>query len=324
MENEEICCEYGCDCCSPEQNRAMQFEQLFKLIVSIVLFIAGYIIVEYTTLPNFIYLICFGISYLLVGFSIVRNALEGIINGRIFNEHLMMTIASLGAFVLKEYSEGCAVVILYTIGEMLQSRAVAKSRGNVLSAIGDDNAVISRNSSSDQFITKFARIYTPIVCAIAILIVAIPPLFMHESLNEWVRRGLSALVISCPCAIVVSVPLCFFGGIVACSKNGIYVADSSCIERLKNYTADITSQKAKSDGIIIEDISKEKIATGAKIARRTIRLAMENIAISVLIKIVILVLDVFLAKEIPMWLAAFSDIGICLLAILNSLRALKK
>lgn len=312
-----------CECCiSPEQLRAMWRELIIKLVVAIVLLITGWAISEYTTLPYYTYLICFGISYILVGFDIVRDAIVGILEGNIFNENLLMTIASLGAFAIKEYSEGCAVVILYTIGEMLQVKALDKSRTQLVESIGENHQPIQ--STSEKFITRFARVYTPIVCIIALAIVLIPPLFMHGVWNEWIHRGLSALVVSCPCAIVVSVPLCFFGGIGACSKNGIYMADSICIEKMRKYDDATSEENVVNDGIVINDFSSEKVAIGKKIAKKTMRLAYENIIISIGVKLIILVMSVFLSKEIPMWLAAFGDVGICLIAILNSLRALKK
>ena len=81
-------------------------------------------------------------------------------------------------------------------------------------------------SHTEKFITRFARIYTPIVCGIALALVLIPPLFFGGDWHEWIYRGLSALVVSCPCAIVISVPLSFFGGLSTCSREGILVKGS--------------------------------------------------------------------------------------------------
>lgn len=300
----------------------MWTEMIIKLVASIVLFFAGWGVSEFTSLPSFVYLLCFGISYILVGFDIVRDAIYNITNGYIFNENLLIVIASIGAFAIKEYSEGCAVVILYTIGEMLQFRAIDKSRNQLVQTTGEDHQPIQ--SSSEKFIGRFAKVYTPIVCIISLVIILIPPLLMNGEWNEWLHRGLSALVLSCPCAIVVSVPLCFFGGIGACSKIGVFMSDSICIERLKDYKDNASEETAKNDGIIFDTFSKEKLIQSKKIAKRTMRIAMENIVVSIAVKVVILVLSVFLSREVPMWLAAFSDVGICLLAILNSLRTMKK
>jgi Zn2+/Cd2+-exporting ATPase len=241
-----------------------------------------------------------------------------------------MTIASLGAFVVGEYREGCMVVFLFTIGEFLQGLALDKSRKsikNMLEAkvevvniidgekekaispeevkigdlmiirpgekldidgvitngtsqfdmksltgetipvtkgVGDSvlagsvsldgtvtvkaekeykDSTVSRildmleksqdkKSHAQKFITRFARIYTPIVCLIAVLIMVVPPLFFNGQWHEWLYRGLSALVVSCPCALVISIPLSFFAGIGACSREGILVKGGNYLEIL--------------------------------------------------------------------------------------------
>jgi Cd2+/Zn2+-exporting ATPase len=89
-----------------------------------------------------------------------------------------------------------------------------------------------KKSNAEHFITRFARIYTPIVCLIALLIILIPPLFLHGEWKEWIYRGLSILVVSCPCALVISIPLSFFSGIGACSKEGILVKGGNYLELL--------------------------------------------------------------------------------------------
>lgn len=285
---------------------------------------------QYPQIPEYISLLSFGLSYIIVGFSIIREAVEGIIKGNIFNENFLMAIASIGAFAIKEYSEGCAVVLLYTIGEFLQGMAVAKSRGSIRNmleqkpeavnvlrngetvevspeevevgeliivkpgekiyldgvitegtaevdmaeltgesipvsmspgeqvlsgSVNIDGALTVRvekpysestvskimsmlesaqdkKSHAEKFITRFAKIYTPVVCVIALGIMLIPPLFMHGSWSEWIYRGLSALVVSCPCAIVISVPLSFFGGLGTCSREGVLVKGGNHLEVL--------------------------------------------------------------------------------------------
>lgn len=285
---------------------------------------------QYPQISEYISLLSFGLSYIIVGFSIIREAVEGIIKGNIFNENFLMAIASIGAFAIKEYSEGCAVVLLYTIGEFLQGMAVAKSRGSIRNmleqkpeavnvlrngetvevspeevevgeliivkpgekiyldgvitegtaevdmaeltgesipvsmspgeqvlsgSVNIDGALTVRvekpysestvskimsmlesaqdkKSHAEKFITRFAKIYTPVVCVIALGIMLIPPLFMHGSWSEWIYRGLSALVVSCPCAIVISVPLSFFGGLGTCSREGVLVKGGNHLEVL--------------------------------------------------------------------------------------------
>ena len=322
----------GCGCGHNHEHggEVNKGEFAFKVICGGILLVIGYILEEFTDINSYIPLICFAISYLLVGFNIIKEAVEGVIHGNIFNENLLMGIASIGAFAIGEYIEGCAVVLLYTIGEFLQDLAVGKSRksisdmiemkpqsvtvirngknvevkpedvkvgeefivnpgqkidldgvivkGNaevdmaaltgesvpvsmmpgsevlsgsvnldgmliikatkpysestvsrILAMIEDSNG---KKSNAEKFISRFARIYTPIVCLIALLIIVVPPLFFHGEWSEWIYRGLSALVVSCPCAIVISIPLGFFSGLGACSKQGILIKGSNYLEML--------------------------------------------------------------------------------------------
>lgn len=336
--HDECCCEHNHEhTCSCEHNHEdiNKGQFLFKLIGGGFFLIAGYILNEVAEkgkidLPDFSFLVCFMLSYLIVGFDIIKEAVEGVMHKDIFNENLLMTIASLGAFAVGEYSEGCMVVFLFTIGEFLQGLALDKSRKsikNMLEAkvevvniidgekekaispeevkigdlmiirpgekldidgvitngtsqfdmksltgetipvtkgVGDSvlagsvsldgtvtvkaekeykDSTVSRildmleksqdkKSHAQKFITRFARIYTPIVCLIAVLIMVVPPLFFNGQWREWLYRGLSALVVSCPCALVISIPLSFFAGIGACSREGILVKGGNYLEIL--------------------------------------------------------------------------------------------
>lgn len=323
-------CDCGCGHDHTHEHQSNKTEEVVKIIIAAVLFVAGYLLKEFTAFPEYAHLLCFGVSYLLVGFNIVRDAIESIMHGHVFNENFLMTVASLGAFAIKEYSEGCAVMLLFSIGEMLQNAAVAKSRRSITDMlekkpdmvnvivdgkevctvpedikVGDtiivkpgekihlDGVIIEgtaevdmkdltgesipatksvgdevlggsisidapltirvskiysqstvarimnmlehqdeKKSEAEKFITRFARIYTPAVCLLALLIVLIPPIFFHGEWREWLHRGLSALVVSCPCAIVISVPLCFFSGIGVCSRHGMLVKGGNYLEQL--------------------------------------------------------------------------------------------
>lgn len=360
-----VCAEEACSCghnheehchchddscgCGHDHSAEVDKKQFwFKVGFGGFMFVLGYIFTELVSVNEYIPLICFGISYIVVGFDIVKEAVEGVIKGNIFNENFLMTIASIGAFVIGEYSEGCAVVLLYTIGEYLQSVALGKSRKSITDmlkstpqkvivekdgkqietdpekvSVGDifivnpgekielDGVVVSGNaevdtaaltgesipasvsegdeifsgsinvdgmlkiratkpysestvsrimsmiedangqkSKTEKFISRFAKIYTPIVCLIALLIIVVPPLFFGGEWKEWAYRGLSALVVSCPCAIVISIPLGFFGGLGSCSKNGILIKGSNHLEMLSKFnvavfdkTGTITSGK---------------------------------------------------------------------------------
>ena len=326
----------GCGCGHDHAHEELNKKDfIFKIATGGILLVIGYILNELTEkgvidIPSFVYLLCFGLSYLIVGFSIIKEAVEGIIHGDIFNENVLMGIASIGAFAVGEYTEGCAVMFLFTIGEFLQSLAVQRSRksikdmlelkpqevtvlrdgaetvmspddveiGDIMiikpgekldidgkiiegcaeldmkaltgesipvsKSVGDEilagsvnidgalkveatkkykDSTVSKildmledaedkKSNAEHFITRFARIYTPIVCLIALLIILVPPIFFGGEWKEWIYRGLSALVVSCPCALVISIPLSFFGGIGACSKEGILIKGSNYLEAL--------------------------------------------------------------------------------------------
>lgn len=292
--------EVGCTCgCNPEAFQQYKKQMISKIVISAVFFAAGYIFSEFTKVPEFVGLVCYAVSYLSVGFGIVRDAITLVISGNIFNEYLLIAVVSIGALAIKEYHEGCSVALLFAIGDLLQSLAVSKSQNAinnmiVNSDVSDDEVYnnqstlsmleneVNGSGNTNRFITRFSKIYTPVVFLISALVVLIPPIFMNGEWKEWIYRGLSALVVGCPCAIVISVPLSFYFGI----------------------------------GAVVKD---EK--NGKKYAKRAHAIANENIIATLVVKLVILVLVVFLDREPPMWLAVFSDIGICLLAILNSVRA---
>lgn len=272
----------------------------------------------------------FAISYLLVGFSVLKEAVENVLHGEWFDENFLMTLASIGAISIGEYGEAAAVMALYQLGEFLQDKAVDSSRNSIraLMDIRPDTAnlvesgsirtvpasevtvgaqievhageripldgVIVRGASSldtaaltgeslpqmvtvgdlvrsgyvnlsgtltlrvttpfgqdsasrilalvehaeenkaepEKFITRFARVYTPVVVALAVLLAVLPPLLGVGSFAVYLARALNFLVISCPCALVISVPLTFFSGIGCASKNGILVKGSNHLEVL--------------------------------------------------------------------------------------------
>ena len=270
------------------------------------------------------------IAYLLAGFSVLKEAVENITHGEIFDENFLMTVASIGAFCIGKYPEAVAVMLLYEIGEWLQDKAVGSSRASIEAlvnvrpdhanlvkgdevttvkaetvSVGDiilvrpgervplDGEVIEGRSSVDtsaltgesmprewtvgsaalagcvnqsgllkikvtrpfsdssvsrimamvedaqdnkaqpeRFITRFARVYTPVVCGIAVLVAVIPPLLGWGSWSTFIHKALAFLVISCPCALVISVPLSFFSGIGCASHKGILMKGSNYLELL--------------------------------------------------------------------------------------------
>ena len=276
------------------------------------------------------------IPYLVVGGDVLRKAIKGIQNRQPFDECFLMAVATVGAFALGEYMEGCAVMLFYQVGELFQSVAVGKSRrsiaalmdirpdyanlekaGGVIEKVdpdevetgsvivvepgervpidgvivegsstlntaaltgeslprdakaGDDiisgcvnisgvlrvrttrefgESTVARildlveNSSmkkarAEHFITRFARVYTPAVCYSALALAVLPPLVLTvlgqpAQWGDWIYRALTFLVISCPCALVISIPLSFFGGIGGASTCGILVKGSTYLEEL--------------------------------------------------------------------------------------------
>ena len=333
-----------------------------KIIIALILFIVA-ITINFNNewINNSIYII----SYIIVGFEIVRKAFRNIIRGKVFDENFLMTVATLGAFVIGEFPEAVAVMLFYQIGELFQSYAVDKSRKSISSLMdirpdfanvqrngtiekvdpgdvkieeiivvkpgekipldgyvvegsssldtkaltgeslpreiqeGDEvlsgsiniNGVIkikvtkeygqstvskildlvenasSKKAKSENFITKFASYYTPIVVIIAVILAIVPPLVIEGALFlEWIYRALSFLVVSCPCALVISIPLSFFGGIGGASKMGILIKGSNYLEQLANTeiivfdkTGTLTEGVFEVQKVNAIDISKEEL-----------------------------------------------------------------
>lgn len=301
-------------------------KQLRKIVISALV----YILAMSLPLPPLYQLALFVLSYLIVATDILKKSWRNIKNGQVFDENFLMSIATFGAFALREYAEAVAVMLFFEIGEFFQSYAVNRSRKSISGLmnirpdsanllqngecvvvdpqevkVGDtiiinpgeriplDGIVIEGNSGIDtsaltgealprevgkgdsimsgcinlngvlkvkvtsqycdstvakilelvenagsqkaaveNFITKFARWYTPIVVIIAAFLAVLPPLLLGDSFETWVYRALTFLVISCPCALVISIPLSFFGGIGAASRSGILVKGSCYLEAL--------------------------------------------------------------------------------------------
>ena len=301
-----------------------------KIILALILFIIAMVIkFQNEWINNIIFII----SYIIVGFEILRKAIRNIFRGKVFDENFLMSVATLGAFGIGEFPEAVAVMLFYQIGELFQSYAVDKSRRSIASLmdirpdyanvykdgqiekvnpsevkIGDtivvkpgekiplDGHIIegkttldtkaltgeslprevtegedvlsgcinldglikievtkeygestvskildlvenasSKKSKSENFITKFAKYYTPIVVLIALILAIFPPLLIPgANFSDWIYRALSFLVVSCPCALVISIPLSFFGGIGGASKMGVLVKGSNYLEALAN------------------------------------------------------------------------------------------
>ena len=304
-----------------------------RLAVSALLFCAGLLLTHLTQSDTAAKILLLG-AYLAAGYDVILTALRNIAHGKVFDEHFLMTVSTVGAFCIGEFPEAAAIMLLYQTGELFQSAAVQKSRrtisalldirpdtarlckngetaavraetvpvgavievrageripldGTVLrgssmldtaaltgesvprraaegdavlsgavnlsapltvevtKAFGDSTAsriilavenAAARKAPAEQFITKFARYYTPVVVACAVLLGLIPPLLLGADWAEWIRRACVFLIISCPCAVVLSVPLTFFGGIGAASARGVLVKGSNYLEALSRVT----------------------------------------------------------------------------------------
>ena len=310
-----------------------QKKNLYRIIAALVLVLILKLLPQF---PTPVELLLYCIPYLVVGWDVLRKALLGIKNRQPFDECFLMAVATVGAFALGDYVEGCAVIIFYQIGELFQSVAVGKSRQSISSLMDirpdyanvededgkleqvdpDDVEVgtvivvqpgervpidgiivegtsalntaaltgeslprdvrsgaevisgcvnmtgllkvrttkefgestvskildLVENSSmkkarAENFITRFARVYTPAVCYGALALAFVPPIVLllmgqPARFGDWVYRALTFLVISCPCALVISIPLSFFGGIGGASACGILVKGSTYLEEL--------------------------------------------------------------------------------------------
>ena len=310
-----------------------QKKNLYRIVAALVLVLILKLLPQF---PTPVELLLYCIPYLVVGWDVLRKALLGIKNRQPFDECFLMAVATVGAFALGDYVEGCAVIIFYQIGELFQSVAVGKSRQSISSLMdirpdyanvededgkleqvdpddvevgtvivvqpgervpidgiivegtsalntaaltgeslprdvrsGDEvisgcvnmtgllkvrttkefgESTVSKildlveNSSmkkarTENFITRFARVYTPAVCYGALALAFVPPIVLllmgqPARFGDWVYRALTFLVISCPCALVISIPLSFFGGIGGASACGILVKGSTYLEEL--------------------------------------------------------------------------------------------
>ncbi len=307
-----------------------------KVFIRIIVAAALMIILSLLPIEGYLRLGLFMIPYLVISYDILRKAIKGILNKQVFDENFLMAVATIGAIILGEYTEGVAVMLFYQIGELFQSYAVGKSRRNIselmdirpdyanvqrdgkLEKVDPDEVEIgsiivvqpgekipidgiiiegnttlntsaltgeslpreavvgndvisgcinmtgvlkiqttkefgestvskildlvenssSKKSKSENFISKFARYYTPAVCYGALALAILPPIVrmlffrITPEWGEWIYRALTFLVISCPCALVISIPLSFFAGIGGASKEGVLVKGSNYLETL--------------------------------------------------------------------------------------------
>ena len=310
----------------------MKLNENQKRLIKTLIGAAVYVLAIVTRREDSIYsLIAFLAAYLIIGGDVLWRAVRNILHGKVFDENFLMSLATIGAFIVGDFAEAVAVMLFYQVGELFQDYAVDQSRKSIAELMnirpdfanvqrGDtlvkvdpdevkvdeiivikpgervplDAVVLSGSSSvdasaltgeslprdveagdallsgcinisglvtarvtkeygestvskildlvenagnkkskSENFMTKFAQYYTPAVVIIAVLLALIPPLVVPgATFSDWIYRGLIFLVISCPCALVISIPLSFFGGIGGASRRGILVKGSNYLEAL--------------------------------------------------------------------------------------------
>ena len=306
-----------------------------RLATGAAIYAIGMALTVFVKVPLPIELAFLIVSYVILGGDVVWQAVRNISKGRVFDEHFLMSVSTIGAFVIGEYPEAVAVMLFYQVGEFFQSLAVKRSRKSIsdLMDIRPDSATVRRNGElitispenvsigeiiivkpgekipldgvvldgdsmldtsaltgesvprsvhkgdealsgcmnqtgvlmikttkafgestaskiidlvenassrkapTENFITTFARYYTPVVVILAAFLAILPPIILGGGWTEWIRRGFVFLVVSCPCALVISIPLTFFGGIGAASKRGVLVKGSNYLEALNNVSA---------------------------------------------------------------------------------------
>ena len=355
-----------------------QKKMLVRIIISLILVVvfSGLPIDEHQKFGTYLKFGLFMIPYLIIGHDILKKALKGIRNKQVFDENFLMAVATIGAILLGDYTEGTAVMLFYQIGELFQSYAVGKSRRNIselmdirpdyanveqdgkLEQVDPDEVEIgtiivvqpgekvpidgvitegtstlntsaltgeslprnakvgdevisgcinmtgllkirttkefgestvskilelvenssSRKSKSENFISKFAKYYTPAVCYGALALAIIPPIVLlimgkPAMWGDWIYRALTFLVISCPCALVISIPLSFFAGIGGASNQGVLVKGSNYLETLAqtkyvvfDKTGTMTQGVFEVSGIHHNEMADEKLIEYAALA----------------------------------------------------------
>ena len=305
-------------------HHAASHGDLIRIITASVLYIAANLVSDMIADPMH-RLALYIIVYLFVGIDVIWNAIKGIVHGEWFDENFLMTVATLGVFALAifegndDYGEAISVILFFRIGEYFQGYASMKSKKKI-EALGIEKSGSSRSTSqSEAFITRFAKVYTPFVCCGALILAIIAPLINmaigggDADWNTWIYRALTFLVFSCPCALVISIPMTFFASIINASKHGILITDGCGLEQLNKGTF-------PSGEIVFADNNPSKHNIAKKIAHRCMNIVWQNIFFAIGVKIIVLILSAFGITS--MWLAIFADTGIMILAVLNAMRAL--
>lgn len=325
--------EDGSCCC---EQHAKEFHgidrpMLIRLIVSAVLYLAALLLPLGET-AEMIVLIA---AAVIAGYDIVWSALKNLLHARVFDEYFLMSFAAIAAFIIGEFEEAAAVFVLYRIGAFCQSYAIRHSRRTICQLTGDDELLEEDGKVSNRFITAFARIYTPAILILAICIALAFPMLGGTSWHDGIYRALTFLVLACPCAIVISVPLAYFAGIGAASKKGIYFHDSHAVDAVAAQifaSSEPLQNKSDQENVLIYSIPTSKgeetrlvlrdpdaFPLANQIAKKTRLVAQENVCFTIAIKVTVLILSA--CGISALWFAVFADSGVTVLVVLNALRA---
>ena len=324
--------EDGTCCC---EQHAKQFHgidkpMLIRLIVSAVLYLTALLLPVGETAEMILMIL----SALIAGYDIVWGAVKNLVRARFFDEYFLMSFAAIAAFAIGEYEEAAAVFVLYRVGAFCQGYAIRHSRQRIMHLTGDDDLLDEDGKVQNRFITRFARIYTPIILVLAVLIAVILPLTGNSTWHDGIYRALTFLVLACPCAIVISVPLAYFAGIGAASKKEIYFHDSAAVDaaaknpelvncltksELEGKTAWLCDLESGGEQTRLVLTQAEKLPLAKRIAKKTRLVAMENVWFTIVVKLAVLILSV--CGISALWFAVFADSGVTVIVVLNALRA---
>lgn len=303
----------GSCCC---EQHAKEFHgidkpMLARLIISALCYLAG-VLLPLAEQFEFILML---LSALTAGYDIILTAVKNLLNGRFFDEYFLMSFAAVAAFAIGEFEEGAAVFLLYRVGAFCQSYAIRHSRRTIAGLAGEDALHNAEEQGSNRFITRFARAYTPVILILAAVIATGLIVFGNVSSKDAVYRALTFLVLACPCAIVISVPMAYFAGICAASRRGIFFHDAAALDAVAQHKTGAAPQ----DWLLLT--GKAQYAQAVEIAAKTRRIAMENVCFTILIKLTVLLLGALGISAL--WFAVFADSGVTVIAVLNALRAFR-
>lgn len=261
-----------CDSCMQEhhhEHHGFDTVMVWRLAASVVFFVGGLVAGE---LLPWLGVVLNVLAILCAGYDVFIRAVANIFHKRLLDESLLMSVVAVASVVIGEASEGASVMILYQIGELFQGYAVAKVRQNIEglmenrspeagAVLADVRSDKGPKGRTEEFISHFARIYTPVVLGIAAVIAVVSPLALHVSVTEGVYRALVLMVIACPCAIVISVPLSYFAGIGGATRQGILFKSTCAMDDVSRVRAVVFDKTGalEGEGLRVVSIKSEKL-----------------------------------------------------------------